>query len=60
MERTFSKPRAMTQSAMPYSTAWRASHSADEPVEQLLFTLRIGIFVRPSAYSARWPQVESP
>ena len=44
----FSKPTASAQSAMPPLTAWRARKSADEPVEQLLFTLRTGIPVRPS------------
>ena len=33
---------------------------AVEPVEQLLFTLAIGMPVMPSSYSARFPDVESP
>jgi hypothetical protein len=55
-----SKPRATTQSAAPVSIASRAKNSADEPVEQLLLTLRIGIPVCPSPYNAVWPDVESP
>ena len=56
----FSKPSASAHSTMPPSTACFASMSADEPVEQLLFTLNTGMPVRPSSYTARWPQVESP
>src|ERR1700761_6696120 len=55
-----SKPRASTQSAAPQATAWRARNNADEPVEQLLFTLITGIPVIPTWYSAFWPLVESP
>ena len=44
----FSKPTASAQSAMPPLTAWRARKSADEPVEQLLFTFTTGMPVRPS------------
>ena len=43
----FSKPTARTHSASPPSIAWRASMSAVEPVEQLLFTLNTGMPVRP-------------
>ena len=42
------------------ATAWRAMYSAVEPVEQLLLTLTMGMPVRPTSYSAVWPQVESP
>jgi hypothetical protein len=45
----FSKPSASTQSAAPFSMACRASHSAVEPVEQLLLTLITGMPVRPSS-----------
>ena len=43
----FSKPTASAQSAMPPLTACRARKSADEPVEQLLFTFRTGMPVSP-------------
>ena len=55
-----SNPTAMTQSAAPVSIACRAKNSAEEPVEQLLLTLTIGIPVWPSPYNAAWPDVESP
>ena len=51
----FSKPIARAQSIRPPLTAWRASHSALEPVEQLLLTLTTGIPVSPSPYTARCP-----
>ena len=44
----FSKPSASAQSASPPRTAWRAMYSADDPVEQLLFTFTTGMPVRPS------------
>ena len=56
----FSKPSASAHSTIPYCTAWRARNSALEPVEQLLWTLMIGIPVIPSSYRQRWPYVESP
>ena len=55
-----SNPSAITQSAAPVSIACRAKNSADEPVEQLLLTLTIGIPVWPSPYNAACPDVESP
>lgn len=45
----FSKPKARTQSAFPDSIICLANMSADEPVEQLLFTLKIGIPVIPTS-----------
>ena len=45
----FSNPRASAHSTMPEPTAWNASRSADDPVEQLLLTLKTGIPVRPSS-----------
>ena len=56
----FSKPTASAHSASPPRTAWRASHRALEPVEQLLLTFITGIPVRPRPYRARCPYVESP
>ena len=44
----FSNPTASAQSTRPPRTAWRARKSAEEPVEQLLFTFTIGIPVSPS------------
>src|SRR3546814_17631497 len=41
--RICSKPSAITQSAMPDSTSWRARNSADEPVGQWLLTLTTGL-----------------
>lgn len=55
-----SKPSASTQSAIPLATAWRARNSAVEPVAQLLLTLKMGMPLMPTPYSARWPAVESP
>eukprot|EP01137_Pigoraptor_chileana_P036256 Opistho-2@31508 len=49
----FSKPRAMAHSHAPPATKLRARKRAVDPVEQLLFTLYIGIPVMPSSYSAR-------
>jgi len=43
-----SNPSASAQSTAPLSTAWRARNSAEEPVEQLLFTFTIGIPVMPT------------
>ena len=40
-------------------SVWEVVNAVD-PVEQLLFTLTIGMPVIPTAYSARWPAVESP
>jgi len=45
----FSNPTASAQSAIPPFTAWRARKSADEPVEQLLFTLITGMPVSPTS-----------
>ena len=56
----FSKPTAKTQSDRPPETTWFAMCKADEPVAQLLLTLKIGIPVNPIWYKARCPQVESP
>jgi hypothetical protein len=56
----FSKPTASTHSAMPPSIACFANISAELPVLQLLFTLKTGMPVIPPAYTAFWPQVESP
>ena len=56
----FSNPTASTQSASPPATSARARYSDVEPVEQLLFTLTIGMPVSPSSYIARCPAVESP
>ncbi|MCY1295730.1 hypothetical protein D9M68_366930 [compost metagenome] len=50
----------MAQSMAPLATAWRARNSAVEPVAQLLLTLITGMPVRPTPYTAAWPQVESP
>jgi hypothetical protein len=44
----FSKPTARAQSTSPPWTARRARYRAEEPVEQLLLTLTIGMPVRPS------------
>ncbi|MNR33154.1 hypothetical protein D3C85_1508040 [compost metagenome] len=44
-----SKPSASAQSTWPLSTAARARNRAVEPVEQLLFTLTIGIDVWPTS-----------
>ena len=55
-----SKPTASTQSESPPATACRARNSAVEPVEQLLLTLTTGMPDRPTSYSVRCPQVESP
>src|ERR1700759_1648574 len=55
-----SNPRASTQSAAPDATAWRARYRAEDPVEQLLFTLITGMPVIPTRYSAFCPLVESP
>ena len=44
----FSKPTASAHSTSPPRTACAASISADEPVEQLLFTLKIGMPVSPT------------
>lgn len=56
----FSNPTANTHSALPDSIICLAKSRADEPVEQLLFTLNIGMPVIPMPYKARWPHVESP
>ena len=56
----FSKPTTSTHSASPPSMACLPSMSAVEPVEQLLFTLKTGMPVRPTSYIARWPHVLSP
>ena len=42
------KPSARAQSTAPLSTAWRARNSAEDPVEQLLFTFTTGIPVMPT------------
>ena len=54
-----SLPRARTQS-MPDLTSDLASIKALDPEEQLLFTLKTGIPVRPNSYTALCPQVGSP
>lgn len=53
-------PTASTHSERPPSTNCLAMKRAVEPVAQLLFTLYTGTPVRPSWYTARCPQVESP
>ncbi len=55
-----SKPTTSTHSTRPPATAWAPSMRAELPVEQLLLTLKTGMPVRPTSYTARWPQVESP
>lgn len=44
----FSKPTTRTQSAAPLETYWRPMASPVEPVEQLLLTLMMGIWVMPN------------
>jgi hypothetical protein len=56
----FSNRSARAQSATPCLMLSRARKRALDPVEQSLFTLTIGIPIRPSPYSARCPAVESP
>lgn len=56
----FSKPTDKTQSAFPDSMICFPNNKAEEPVEQLLFTLNIGIPVIPIPYNALCPHVESP
>lgn len=43
-----SKPTASAHSTAPLATAWRARNKADDPLEQLLFTLNIGMPVSPA------------
>ena len=43
----FSKPTAKTQSDNPPATTWLAIWRAEDPVAQLLLTLKIGIPVNP-------------
>ncbi len=49
-----SNPRASAQSYKPALTRVFALYNAVLPVEQLLFTLVIGIPVIPSWYNALW------
>ena len=46
--RICSNPTASAQLTAPLSTAWRARNRAVDPVEQLLFTLTIGMPVMPT------------
>ena len=52
-------PKAMTQS-IPDLTRDLANIRALDPDEQLLFTLKTGMPVSPSSYTAFCPQVGSP
>lgn len=54
-----SKPSASAHSTSPYLTALLAWYKAAEPVEQLLFTLTMGMPVNPRLYRARYEEYHS-